>query len=362
YSTTRTIRTYFDEVIVDEWSYKGFVKYGVKFGLYDKKRVCNYKYKKCLEDIERSYSSLDKEILKASSLKKSFKGALRAIPGFLDTFLTFDVKMERDQLNELDALMENEAIEEYSYRATLNNHVREEKKLYSKQQLESRKRDYHLWWIFVDNVPFIWINKLTKDAKMITIRSELKQDNSDKESRDDNTDFYDSDSSTKNVSTEIKNLIMKMKNVKNDNRLFEYRIANLSEKNQADPINQVFTNNDKKFMKALWKEWEEDIKPQIKKYTQAIKIKTELIFNDNNNGTSPNVIFEAPFEDEFNYKKHYEMIWTRDIYQRFICLFNSPFNILRDFCTSELAYRDSFVNPIIPKIFDDVNDKIRFPV
>ncbi|RIA85557.1 hypothetical protein C1645_830595 [Glomus cerebriforme] len=43
-------------------------------------------------------------------------------------------------------------------------------------------------------------------------------------------------------------------------------------------------------------------------------------------------------------------------------LFASPFNILRDANTQEMAYRDAFVNPLIPKVFDDLNDKIRFQV
>ena len=43
-----------------------------------------------------------------------------------------------------------------------------------------------------------------------------------------------------------------------------------------------------------------------------------------------------------------------------VFLFASSFNILRDANTLEIAYRDSFVNPIIPKAFDDMNDRIRF--
>ena len=43
-----------------------------------------------------------------------------------------------------------------------------------------------------------------------------------------------------------------------------------------------------------------------------------------------------------------------------VFLFASPFNILRDANTQEMAYRESFVNPLIPKAFDDLNDKIRF--
>jgi len=37
-----------------------------------------------------------------------------------------------------------------------------------------------------------------------------------------------------------------------------------------------------------------------------------------------------------------------------------PFNALLDPDATEFAYRESFVNPIIPKAFDDVSATIRF--
>ncbi|CAG8619685.1 9989_t:CDS:2, partial [Ambispora leptoticha] len=56
----------------------------------------------------------------------------------------FDSMMEKDQLTKLITLKENEEVEEYEYQNTLNTHVREEKKTFSSQQLESRKRNCDL--------------------------------------------------------------------------------------------------------------------------------------------------------------------------------------------------------------------------
>ncbi|CAG8688728.1 14642_t:CDS:10, partial [Racocetra persica] len=271
--------------------------------------------------------------------------------------------MERDQLNILDTLMRNEAIEEYAYQTTLNTHVREEKQLFSRQQLESRKRNCDTAFP-ENNLDFDSDNRKIGPKKQNI--PNLKQDHSDKENRPDHSNII---MPNDNLSIGASDLCS---NCPDENG------GCYDKKNHTDPVNQVFTSNDKKTMKGLWKKmepssdekqntslklkWEKNIKPQIQKYTHAIKVKTESIFDDNNNETSLRIIFEAPFVGDFNYKKHYEMIWARDIYQRFICLFNTPFNILRDSDTSEIAYRDSFVNPIIPKVFEDVNDKIRFQV
>ncbi|CAG8482959.1 4062_t:CDS:10 [Acaulospora morrowiae] len=104
------------------------------------------------------------------------------------------------------------------------------------------------------------------------------------------------------------------------------------------------------------------IKPLINKYAFAIEVKPESIFDDDAWPLSTRVIFDNPFEGEFDFKKHYELLWVRDIYQRFMFLFASSFNILRDANTLEIAYRDSFVNPIIPKAFDDMNNNIMFQI
>ncbi|KAF0520353.1 hypothetical protein F8M41_016357 [Gigaspora margarita] len=291
--------------------------------------------------------------------------------------------MAKNQLNILSSLMENETVEEYTYQITLNNHVREEKILYSSQQLDSRKRDRDSAFQSDDHdynhVSGPQQNTLQKRQCM----SEQQKDNLNKENEDDNAcsscpveiDSYDDDSSSESTSSEVKNLIVKMKG---GHQLFEYQIVNLSEKNKVDPVNNVFTNADKTLMREFWKKmeptsneikntvrrtkWEADIKPLIKKYADAIEVKTDKVFVDNNNGASLKTIFESPFVGEFNFLNHYEMLWVQDTYRRFICLFNSPVNILRDSNTSEMAYRDSFVNPIIPKVFDDISDKIRFQV
>ncbi|RHZ82796.1 hypothetical protein Glove_103g224 [Diversispora epigaea] len=62
---------------------------------------------------------------------------------------------------------------------------------------------------------------------------------------DDNC-FNDCDESD-NVSTEVQRFITKMKEMKGEkHRLFEYHIVNLSEKILEDPVNKVFSNEDKK--------------------------------------------------------------------------------------------------------------------
>ncbi|CAG8669455.1 2132_t:CDS:2, partial [Acaulospora colombiana] len=174
-----------------------------------------------------------------------------------------------------------------------------------------------------------------------------------------------------NASIEVQDLITKMENV--DHRLFEYRIVNLSEKSLIDPVNKVFSDDDKKRMRKFWEEmepsvkekqntlrrprWEKSIKPLIDKYALAVEVKPESVF-DEYVQPPPKIIFEIPFEGEFDFKKHYDLLWVQDIYRRFMFLFAISFNMLRDANTLEVAYRESFVNPKIPKAFEDVNDKI----
>lgn len=68
------------------------------------------------------------------------------------------------------------------------------------------------------------------------------------ESDDDYLDsLFDND-----VPAEIQDFIIKMGDV--DYRLFEYRIVNLSETNLVDPVNKVFSDDDKKRMRRLWEE------------------------------------------------------------------------------------------------------------
>ncbi|CAG8678895.1 6909_t:CDS:10, partial [Cetraspora pellucida] len=191
-------------------------------------------------------------------------------------------------------------------------------------------------------------------------------------SLEDDSDCFDGLSVNENSSVEVQHLISKMANV--NHRLFEYSIVNLSEKNLVDPVNNVFSDDDKKRMRKFWKDiepsteeklntvrkskWEKSIKPLVDKYASAIEIKS--VFDDEIQTLSTEVIFEKPFEGKFDFRTHYDLLWVQDIYRRFVFLFASCSNILRDVTMSEIAYRESFVNPIIPKAFDDIKDKIRF--
>ncbi|RIA89552.1 hypothetical protein C1645_824665 [Glomus cerebriforme] len=90
-------------------------------------------------------------------------------------------------------------------------------------------------------------------------------------------------------------------------------------------------------MRKIWKE-----------YAPAVERNSKSVFDDDDyEPRSIKVVFEIPFENEFALKKHYDMLWMQDLYRRFIFLF--PFNILRDANTQEIVYKDSFVNPLIPK-------------
>jgi len=71
------------------------------------------------------------------------------------------------------------------------------------------------------------------------------------DSLEDDDDYLDS-LCDYNVPTEIQHLIAKMGDT--NYRLFEYRIVNLSEKNLVDPVNKVFSGDDKKRMRRLWEE------------------------------------------------------------------------------------------------------------
>ena len=61
--------------------------------------------------------------------------------------------------------------------------------------------------------------------------------------------------------------------------------------------------------------WEKSIKPLIEKYASAVEVKSKSILDDDQT-ESTKIIFEIPFEDEFDLRKHYDMLWTQDIYQR----------------------------------------------
>jgi len=63
--------------------------------------------------------------------------------------------------------------------------------------------------------------------------------------------------------------------------------------------------------------WEKSIKPLIEKYAPAVERNSKSVFDDDDDEPrSTKVVFEMPFEGEFALKKHYDMLWTQDIYRR----------------------------------------------
>ncbi len=66
---------YFNEYVVDSWSYSSFIRYALNRRLIPSNpvKIYNYQYKKCLEEIEQKYNPLTREYSKANLLKKSFR-------------------------------------------------------------------------------------------------------------------------------------------------------------------------------------------------------------------------------------------------------------------------------------------------
>ncbi|KAF0465378.1 hypothetical protein F8M41_026292 [Gigaspora margarita] len=60
----------------------------------------------------------------------------------------------------------------------------------------------------------------------------------------------------------------------------------------------------------------------------------------------------------FIYKKHYELKWIQNVYERFLMLFMAPINQLLDPDQTELSYRENFINPIFAKVFNDLMELI----
>lgn len=66
----------------------------------------------------------------------------------------------------------------------------------------------------------------------------------------DDDEFFESDDEMEDVSTEVQVFIAKMRGI--SHRLFDYRIVNLSERDQTDPVNKVFTDDERKAMRNFW--------------------------------------------------------------------------------------------------------------
>lgn len=62
--------------------------------------------------------------------------------------------------------------------------------------------------------------------------------------------------------------------------------------------------------------WEKIIEPLVNKYSSAVEKRSESIFDEDNRSASTEAVFEKPFEGKFDFIKHYDLLWVRDIYQR----------------------------------------------
>nr|CAG8707163.1 11213_t:CDS:2 [Entrophospora candida] len=152
---------------------------------------------------------------------------------------------------------------------------------------------------------------------METIPQTIMQSNS----KDDDL-FLDDE--INDVSAEVQQFIAKMKRV--EHRLFDYHIINLSERNQMDPVNKIFTDNERKIMRQFWEIGEPSaeeklntvrrskwgsIKQLINKYTSAVKLGS--IFDEE---LPTDTIFERPFEGKLVFRTHYDLLWIQDVYKR----------------------------------------------
>lgn len=61
--------------------------------------------------------------------------------------------------------------------------------------------------------------------------------------------------------------------------------------------------------------WDKIIRPLIDKYASTVEVKPDSVFDDDQK-LSIKAIFEIPFEGEFDFKRHFDMIWIQNIYQR----------------------------------------------
>ncbi|CAG8729881.1 721_t:CDS:2, partial [Funneliformis caledonium] len=166
--------------------------------------VCNFKYKKCLSEIEHKYDPLTKERSMASSLKKSFKVSAEA-HNLLTTQLGFKVQVNTRQdgkraITELSTLAQNEEIEEYKYQNSLNTHdsaFPKNKGLES--DYEPHKRQYTEPIADAGNNPFFESeNNLDKEensslVQQLQTKDESQRDNNDVSYDKESPNLYDVD-------------------------------------------------------------------------------------------------------------------------------------------------------------------------
>ncbi|CAB4446467.1 unnamed protein product [Rhizophagus irregularis] len=282
-------------------------------------------------------------------------------------------KIEKNSLRYVDSVIESSVNDSESARTFLSNKL---KSFVSTNQYENPSRKQQpcqsLSSLFNDSSESV--NDLESNSESNTSPCEVAREKLYGNKRpigvSDYDEFFESDDEIEDVSTEVQVYIAKMRGI--NHRLFDYRIVNLSERDQTDPVNKVFTDDERKEMRNFWNnsepsdeeksntirrsKWENSMKQLVNKYSSAVEVKS--VFDEEE--SSLETIFEKPFEGRLVFKTHYDLLWMQDVYKRFVLLFAMPFNLLHDPDETEFAYRESLVNPIIPKAFDDVSANIRF--
>ncbi|CAG8708599.1 16278_t:CDS:10, partial [Dentiscutata erythropus] len=107
---------------------------------------------------------------------------------------------------------------------------------------------------------------------------------------------------------------------------------------------------------ARHKKWELEIKPLLNMYNKHIEVRS--VFDDISLDNAIEAVAMKPYSGVFIYKKHYELKWIQNVYERFLMLFMAPINQLLDPDQTELSYRENFINPIFAKVFDDLMELI----
>ncbi|CAG8527048.1 6170_t:CDS:10 [Paraglomus brasilianum] len=275
-----------------------------------------------------------------------------------------DIFDKKSQIEALDVLCVSRSQKSNEYVNKVNSRLLKQAEISREKEVGTiigQKRSYE------EDLPS------TPPGKIRTISTEVDNDlafSDETNIANSEGDDLSPDDEIDDVSAEVQQFIAKMKRVKH--RLFDYHIVNLSEQNQMDPVNKTFTDDEKKTMRKFWElgepsaeeklntlrrsKWDNSIKQLVNKYTSAVELRS--IFDEEESPSE--IIFERPFKGKLVFRTHYDLLWIQDVYKRFILLFAMPFNALLDPDATEFAYRESFVNPIIPKAFDDVSATIRF--
>ncbi|CAH1755761.1 13780_t:CDS:2 [Entrophospora sp. SA101] len=303
-----SIKSYFESTPVLLWSYLGFLKtlksycISEEHSMDDLKSIWRKRYINFLSDflakkehdgdIKRRVTLLIRQ--KRPSEEKSFWDSVEIERELMIKELCMtlnslkDVFDKKSQIEVLDVLCISRSQKSNEYVNKVNSHLLEQAEISRREEV------------------------------METIPQTIMQSNS----KDDNL-FLDDE--INDVSAEVQQFIAKMKRV--EHRLFDYHIINLSERNQMDPVNKIFTDNEKKMMRQFWEIGEPSaeeklntvrrskwgsIKQLINKYTSAVKL--GLIFDEEE--LPAETIFERLFEGKLVFRTHYDMLWIQDVYKR----------------------------------------------